>query len=614
MNRFRKASLCRRISCLSGAAIWAASATIGASPAEAQLTQPAVNACSGLRLPRSAITDVLGPVANGIAAPLEDRVNSILDVIAIVPLVGQVLPPLDTNVSGLLSSAADGDPIALQIVDTDGNVVDPDAGCTSQADSFSLSDAGGISIGGNRIAGLGAEGAAAAAGEINSIAFGNGATTDAAAAGAVAIGTGASVTAANSVAIGSGSVADRGPRLAYAAIGLPDTQLSAGEFSVGAAGSERQITHVAAGSAPTDAVNVAQLQGVADEVANHETRIAALEAGGSAAPTAAVPANGPVRYADAGNPTTPNDGTATNDATLSGAAAGPVGLHNVRDGALAAGSTDAVNGSQLNATNVQVAANTTQITQNSANIASNSTRIDTLVGSVSGSTVVPVQYADAATPTAPNGGTITNDVTLIGASAGAVGLHNVADGRVAAGSTDAVNGGQLNATNQALVQVAAVADEAVALGRNSVQYDGGGTSVTLGAADGPAVALHNVADGVAPGDAANVGQLNAGMQSALADANAYTDLRIDMIGQDFARLRRESNAGTAGALAAAALPQATDAGRGMVGLGFGTFQGQSAFALGLSARTRDGRATLRAGATVDTRGRAGANAGVGIQF
>ena len=39
-------------------------------------------------------------------------------------------------------------------------------------------------------------------------------------------------------------------------------------MSVGAAGAERKITNVAAGSAPTDAVNVSQLGAVASNVAN----------------------------------------------------------------------------------------------------------------------------------------------------------------------------------------------------------------------------------------------------------------------------------------------------------------------------------------------------------
>lgn len=532
-----------------GAGLLLAGATLAAlpaMPAAAQSAPPAVNVCTGLRLPRSAVTDILAPVATGIVAPIEDRVNSILDVVSIIPLVGQLLPDLDTNVSGLLSNAAAGDPISLQLLDRGGNVVDPSGGCAVEADALTLAEEGGIAIGGNRISGLGANGADAFADDINAIAFGNGARAEAGATGSIAIGADAQVTTANSVAIGAGAEASRGPQLAYAAFALDGDSISAGEFSVGAAGAERQITNVAPGSAPTDAVNVAQLASVAGDVAaldarvvtnttaiaDHETRITALEAAGSGG-GGTTPAPGPVRYADAGSPTTPNSGAVTDEATLVGSGGGAVGLHNVRAGQLAAGSTDAVNGDQLYATNQQVANNTT--------------RIEVLESSVTGSTISPVQYADADTPTVPNGGTITNDVTFIGTG-------------------------------------------------------------------GSAVALHNVADGTSATDAVNLGQLNSAMQGAVAEAQAYTDLRIDRLGQDLAGYRRDANAGTAGALAAAALPQASDPGRGMVSFGSGVFQGEAAFAMGLSTRLESGRAVVRAGATVDTRGRAGANAGVGIQF
>jgi hypothetical protein len=80
-----------------------------------------------------------------------------------------------------------------------------------------------------------------------SIASGTGA--HASAAGSIAIGAGANASAANSVALGSASVADR-----------------ANTVSVGAAGTERQITNVAAGTYDTDAVNVAQLKAVQNDV------------------------------------------------------------------------------------------------------------------------------------------------------------------------------------------------------------------------------------------------------------------------------------------------------------------------------------------------------------
>ena len=63
----------------------------------------------------------------------------------------------------------------------------------------------------------------------------------------------------NSVALGASSYAGRGAQTNYSAAYMAEPQTSVGEVSVGNAGAERQITNVAAGSAPTDAVNVAQL-------------------------------------------------------------------------------------------------------------------------------------------------------------------------------------------------------------------------------------------------------------------------------------------------------------------------------------------------------------------
>jgi len=97
--------------------------------------------------------------------------------------------------------------------------------------------------------------------------------------------------------------------------------------------------------------------------------------------------------------------------------------------------------------------------------------------------------------------TAANTVSFGSAGAERV-LTNVAPGAVAAGSTNAVNGGQL-------FGVQTTANAALALGQNSVQYDNPAhTSATLNPG-GSAATLHNVAAGVAPTDAANVSQLTA---------------------------------------------------------------------------------------------------------
>lgn len=764
-------------------------AIAAAEQAEAQ--QRVVSACSGVSLPRSAVTDILSPVITGIATPIETTVNSILD----LPVLGVLLPDLSLNATGLLAQAASGAPITLQALATDGTIVGPTDQCRLTSDSITLDTPAGVAIGGNQITGLGADGAAAFASDINAIAFGNNARSEAGATGSIALGTNSSVTAANSVALGAGATATRGALAGYTATGLTGLQNSAGEVSIGAPGAERQLTNVAPGTAPTDAATVGQVDGVSAQLGalgsvavqyDSAARDRVTLAGGAgtvlanvapgaltatsgeavngsqlfatnaqvAANTAAIAtlgngSAGAVRYSSPGSPTVPNDGTVTDDATLAGASGGPVGLHNLRAGTLAAGSTDAVNGDQLFATNqavagntgaittltTQVDANTTQIANISAGLANqplryadaatpttpnggavtddatlvgasggavglrnvragavvagstdavngdqlastnaqvsaNTTAITNFSNLVVGSTVSPVQYSNPDNPTAPNGGTLTNDVTLVGADtlapvalhniaggavsatstdavngqqlfavstqasnsvqydrdaagartnsitlagadpAAAVALNNVAAGTVAAGSTQAVNGGQLYATNQ-------VAQQAATLGANSVQYDQGRTSVTFNTT-GSAVVLRNVAAGTSATDAVNVGQLQSGLQTAVNQANAYTDTRLNqaLSSMDFnlREVRRDLSAGTSSALAAAGLPQANEPGRSMVAVGGGTYRGQSALAIGASTFLNDGHSIFRIGATIDSQGYGGANAGFGYQF
>lgn len=88
---------------------------------------------------------------------------------------------------------------------------------------------------------------------------------------AVAIGNGAGVSVEGGVALGVGSVAstDAGA-LGYGADGKTDAtwQATKGAVSVGGNGVTRQITNVAAGTADTDAVNVAQLKKVSEAAAS----------------------------------------------------------------------------------------------------------------------------------------------------------------------------------------------------------------------------------------------------------------------------------------------------------------------------------------------------------
>ena len=107
----------------------------------------------------------------------------------------------------------------------------------------------------------------------NSIAIGPNASITAAANKAIAIGDGASATTANGVAIGSQSVAstasgvvgynaNTGRTDTYANLTGATLTSTLGGVAVGTTGQTRQINYVAAGTADTDAVNVAQLKSV----------------------------------------------------------------------------------------------------------------------------------------------------------------------------------------------------------------------------------------------------------------------------------------------------------------------------------------------------------------
>ena len=107
----------------------------------------------------------------------------------------------------------------------------------------------------------------------NSIAIGPNASTTAAAEKSVVIGDGASATVTNGVAIGSKSVASTAAGIAgynsntgrtdkYAGLSGATLTSTLGGVAVGTTDQTRQINYVAAGTADTDAVNVAQLKSV----------------------------------------------------------------------------------------------------------------------------------------------------------------------------------------------------------------------------------------------------------------------------------------------------------------------------------------------------------------
>lgn len=143
-----------------------------------------------------------------------------------------------------------------------------------------------------------------------------------------------------------------------------------------------------------------------------------------------------------------------------------------------------------------------------------------------------------------------------------------------------------------------------ATGKNSVSIAGGSTdggrnnTVSVGS-KGNQRTISNVAPGVLNSDAATVGQLKAGLNNVHEKLDEY---------------KKDSSAGTASAMAIGNLPQSTIPGKGMVSLGGGFYDGESAMAIGLSKMSDDGKWVVKGSASYDSQENAGAAVSVGFHF
>ena len=258
-------------------------------------------------------------------------------------------------------------------------------------------------------------GPAAKAENHSNVAIGNAAA--ATAENAMALGANTKAGTANSVALGRYSetsdvhTGDYTLNGSYTAAGLP--KAANGTVSVGSAGKERQIQNVAAGvisATSTDAINGSQLYATNNYLSNLATGVQNV-LGGDAA------------IDNAGNLTMSN--------------IGGTGKGNVND-AIAAANTKVAAGENITVTPTTNADGSKTYTV--------ATKKDLVVDSVkAGDTTVNTDGVTIA-----NGPSVKKD----GIDAGNKKVTGVADGNVAAGSTDAVNGGQL-------AEVKAKADSAV---------------------------------------------------------------------------------------------------------------------------------------------------------
>lgn len=455
----------------------------------------------------------------------------------------------------------------------------------------------------------------------------------------IALGAGASVTTANSVALGNGSttsaaVATTGATIGGTSYGFAGTS-PVGTVSIGSAGNERTLTNVAAGqlgASSTDGVNGSQLFATNQQVTQNSTDISNL------ANSVNNGTIGLVQQDSATGAITVGQGAGGALVNFAGSAGSRV-LTGVSAGAVGAASADAVNGSQLYATNQQIAQNTTDI----ANLQSSVTNMSAQAENT-------LSYDSSA----------RDSITLGGSGAtSTVAVHNVA---AATADTDAVNLGQMNAAIAQVQNIAqdggnplfsangntateaanasgthataagalavasgreatalganasASADNSVALGAGSVADRA--STVSVGSA-GNERQITNVAAGTQGTDAVNVSQLNSAVanagQQATQNANAYTDSKVAGLNSTINDVAKASYAGIAAAMA---MPNLTPSapGKTVVAGGGGYYKGGSAAAVGATYRSQSGRWLTNAAASITSTGDAGVRVQVGYEF
>ncbi|EBG5205144.1 adhesin [Salmonella enterica subsp. enterica] len=293
---------------------------------------------------------------------------------------------------------------------------------------------------------------------------------------------------------------------------------------------------------------------------------------------------------------------------------------------VAAGSadTDAVNVGQLKVTDERVAQNTQNISNLNNQIGSLDTRVTNIENSMgdiitTGSTKYfktnstgPDANAQGADSVAIGAGSIAaadNSVALgagsvaneantisVGSSDNQRRITNVAAGKNA---TDAVNVAQLKASEAGSVRYNTNED-------GSVDY----SNISLGDGKGGTTRISNVSAAVNDNDAVNYAQLKQSVQ----ETTQYTDQRMAEMDHKLSKTESKLSGGIASAMAMTGLPQAYTPGASMASIGGGTYNGESAVALGVSMVSANGRWVYKLQGSTNSQGEYSAAIGAGIQW
>ncbi|MDQ8861706.1 YadA-like family protein [Acinetobacter colistiniresistens] len=308
----------------------------------------------------------------------------------------------------------------------------------------------------------------------------------------------------------------------------------------------KQISNVAAGTNATDAVNKGQLDSAISNVNNNVNELS----------------NNAVKYDDASKDKITLGGT--NGTTIT----------NVKDGNIAQGSKDAVNGGQV-----------AQIRDDlQGQITNNTNNINNIKNDINNGTVGLVKQANSSAEVTVAKDTGGTKVNVAGTDGNRV-VTGVKDGAINKTSTDAINGSQLNATNQKVVEFLGGG-----AGYDNITNSFTNPTYNVGGKDynnvGGAVDALNKADQALNSKIDNV-------SNRLEQAFYSTNQRIDDV-------EKKANAGIAAAMALEAAPYI--AGKYTYSAGASYHGGENAVGVTLRKTADNGRWSITGGVAAASQG------------
>ncbi|WP_321530685.1 YadA-like family protein [uncultured Desulfuromonas sp.] len=420
-----------------------------------------------------------------------------------------------------------------------------------------------------------------------------------------------------------------------AAVVIGEGATSSGDntLSIGTSGHERRITNVADGEDATDAATYGQLTTVQSQVTTNATSIStnadniSQNSSDIVTNSADIATNATSISTNADNISQNSSDIVTNSADI---ATNASAISN--NSAAIAVNTESIsaNTTSINANSTAINANTSAISTNADNISQNTSdiaAINTTLSSLSATGSDSASASGTDSLALGSGATAYDYDTAIGANATVT-----ADGSTAVGSNTLIEsenavsiGADATVNSEAVGGVAlgqnAVVEQgatnAIALGKDSVADEA--NTVSVGSSDNQR-RITNIADGENDGDAVNVSQLNPVKSAVSSNSTAIADEAetraaadeaqqeaIDNNSQTLARniqdisdnrsaivenrrdIKRLSKdvdinrAGIAAVAAMAAIPGPVPGKRNSFGIGYGTFKGEDALALGFKA-------------------------------